>query len=50
LADLKNRTRIGSHQTASKNQQIQAPLTAYVRSSEFTRPKILHILRASGGS
>jgi integrase/recombinase XerD len=35
LADLKNRTGIGSHPTASKNQQIQAPLTDYVRSSEL---------------
>ena len=33
--DLKNRTGIGSHPTAGKNQQIQAPLTGYVRSSEF---------------
>jgi hypothetical protein len=33
--NLKNRTGIGSHPAAGKNQQIQAPLTGYVRSSEI---------------
>jgi hypothetical protein len=36
LANLKNRTGIGSHPATGKNQQIQAPLTGYVRSSEVS--------------